>query len=171
LWDSKAKAEIDARIERELDEDQKFAEESPLPDAKTADQGVYCEGCHMIEADWRRPKEQVTPPAASVEAVWKVVDFGAAAAPPGAAPVTQAKHQHKPAQHQQQPSQHGHHRPAQSPTPSNGSPEEERAVAQDVSEAPPLRVPFGRGPKDRAFEREQKPNQPPKHTPHRRRRR
>ena len=29
LWDAKKKSEIDARIERELDADQKFAEESP----------------------------------------------------------------------------------------------------------------------------------------------
>src|SRR5208282_775383 len=29
LWDTGKKSEIDARIERELDEDQKFAEESP----------------------------------------------------------------------------------------------------------------------------------------------
>ena len=77
LWDPTKKSEIDARIERELDADQKFAEESPLPPAETAEQGVYCEGCHTIEAEWRRPKKEVMPPASSEEAVWKVADFGA----------------------------------------------------------------------------------------------
>jgi TPP-dependent pyruvate/acetoin dehydrogenase alpha subunit len=174
LWDAKAKAEIDARIERELAEDQKFAEESPLPDAKTVDQGIYCEGCHTIEADWGRPKEQVMPPAASVEAAWKIADFGAATTPPGAAHHSQEKPQPKPPQqphrhrsgHQQQSSKHAARPPAtQSPAPT------EESAAGDVSEAPPLRVPFGRGPKDRAFEREQQQNQPAKHDRHRRRRR
>ncbi len=54
LWDAGKKAEIDARIEQELDADQKFAEESPLPPPELAEQGVYCEGCHTIEAEWRR---------------------------------------------------------------------------------------------------------------------
>ena len=77
LWDAKTKAEIDARIERELDEDQRFAEESPSPPPELAEQGVYCEGnCHVIEADWQRPKEEVMPPKSSVEAVWRVSDFG-----------------------------------------------------------------------------------------------
>src|SRR5271170_588464 len=77
LWDEKKKAEIDARIERELAEEQKFAEESPLPPPELAAQGVYCEGCHTVQPDWRRPKEQVMPPASSVEAAWKIQDFGA----------------------------------------------------------------------------------------------
>ena len=77
LWDAKKKSEIDARIERELDADQKFAEESPMPPAELAEQGVYCEGCHTIEAEWRRAKKEVIPPASNEEAVWKVADFGA----------------------------------------------------------------------------------------------
>jgi TPP-dependent pyruvate/acetoin dehydrogenase alpha subunit len=167
LWDEKAKAEIDARIERELDEDQKFAEESPLPAPETAEQGVYCEGCHTVEPDWRRSKKEVTPPAASVEAAWKIADFGAAVAPPHP-----AKPQHKPpAQHQPQPAQPQTPRPA--PAPSKAvSPEKAPEEPQDISQAPPLRVPFGRGPKDRAFEREQKQNQPAKPVNrHKRRRR
>jgi pyruvate dehydrogenase E1 component alpha subunit/2-oxoisovalerate dehydrogenase E1 component alpha subunit len=76
LWDVKAKSDIDARIERLLDEDQKFAEESPLPPPELAEQGVYCDGCHTIEADWRRSKQELTPPNCSVEAVWQVRDFG-----------------------------------------------------------------------------------------------
>ena len=76
LWDAKTKSEIDARIERELDADQKFAEDSPLPPPELADQGVYCEGCHTIEAEWKRPIEEVTPPQSSVKAEWTVEDFG-----------------------------------------------------------------------------------------------
>ncbi len=76
IWNAKAKSEIDARIERELDEDQIFAEESPLPPPELAEQGVYCEGCHTIEAEWKRPIEEVTPPQSSVKAEWTVEDFG-----------------------------------------------------------------------------------------------
>ena len=81
LWDAAKKAEIDARIDRELDADQKFAEESPLPPPELAEQGVYCEGCHTVKAEWNRAKSEVTPPASSVAAVWKVTDFGAASSP------------------------------------------------------------------------------------------
>ncbi len=166
LWDEKAKAEIDARIERELDEDQKFAEESPLPSPETAEQGVYCDGCHTIEADWRRSKEEVMPPAASVEAAWQISDFGAAAVPQHAAK-TPHHREHKPhAQPAPQP-------PAQRPAPAQppAAPEKAAEQGQDLSQAPPLRVPFGRGPKDRAFEREQKQNQPAKPSRPKRRRR
>ena len=76
IWNAKTKSEIDARIERELDKDQKFAEESPLPPPELAEQGVYCEGCHTIEAEWKRPIEEVTPPRSSVKAEWTVEDFG-----------------------------------------------------------------------------------------------
>ena len=58
IWDAKTKSEIDARIERELDKDQKFAEESPPPPPELAEQGVYCEGCHTIEAEWKRPMKK-----------------------------------------------------------------------------------------------------------------
>jgi TPP-dependent pyruvate/acetoin dehydrogenase alpha subunit len=76
VWDKKAKAEIDARIERELKEDLEVAESSPLPKPEEAERGVYCEGCHTIEAHWERPVEEVQPPKSSVEAVWTVPDFG-----------------------------------------------------------------------------------------------
>jgi len=76
LWDEKTKAEVDARVERELAEDLAFAENSPFPPAELAEQGVYCEGCHTIEANWRRPKEEVMPPKSSVTAAWTVTDFG-----------------------------------------------------------------------------------------------
>ena len=68
LWDEKSKAEIDARIERELAEDLAFAENSPFPPPELAEQGVYCEGCHTIEAEWQRAKEEVMPPKSSVAA-------------------------------------------------------------------------------------------------------
>lgn len=193
LWDEKVKAEIDARIERELEEDQKFAEESPLPSPEIAAQGVYCEGCHTIEADWQRPQKEVMPPAASAEAQWKVTDYGAAAAPahhaaqpqhvntqPPAKPQHKPEHKpaHKPAQHAQpQPAaQPAAQQPAQPPAPRPAPAQPagtapEKAPAQDISQATPLRVPFGRGPKDRVFEREQQQNQPAKPPDRRRRRR
>jgi TPP-dependent pyruvate/acetoin dehydrogenase alpha subunit len=148
LWDAKQKSEVDARIERELDEDQKFAEESPMPPPELAEQGVYCDGCHTIEADWHRPKNELMPPASSVEAVWEVADFGALSgvgaqrkqtsasggndtksARPSAKPVTKVPGKEAP--------KSSSHPPAQS----------------DVSKQPALRVPFGRGPaKEKPFE-------------------
>jgi len=139
LWDAAKKSEIDARIERELDVDQKFAEESPMPPPELAEQGVYCDGCHTIEADWRRPKQELLPPASCVEAVWRVTDFGAFVPPaPAAKPAVAAaagrveKLGAKPA-----------------PAPVAALP-----ATPEPAEEQPLRVPFGRGPKDRAFERE-----------------
>ena len=86
LWDRRQKAEIDARIERELTEEVKIAEEAPMPPPEIVEQGVYCDGCHTIEADWQRPKSEVMPPAASVEAAWRVEDFGAPEVPPAPQP-------------------------------------------------------------------------------------
>ena len=48
---------------------------SPLPPPELAEQGVYCEGCHTIEAEWKRPIEEVTPPKSSVKAEWTVERF------------------------------------------------------------------------------------------------
>ncbi len=71
LWDSAVKEEIDARIAREIAVDLAFAENSPFPPAESAALGVYCEGCHTVEAQWRRPREEVMPPRSSVKAaVW-----------------------------------------------------------------------------------------------------
>jgi TPP-dependent pyruvate/acetoin dehydrogenase alpha subunit len=72
LWDAKTKKEIDARIAREIQADVEFAENSPFPPPELAAQGVYCEGCHMVEADWKRPKEEVMPPRSSVKPEWRV---------------------------------------------------------------------------------------------------
>ncbi|MGC1685740.1 MAG: thiamine pyrophosphate-dependent enzyme, partial [Candidatus Acidiferrales bacterium] len=76
LWDARAKQEIEARIAALVKEDLEFAENSPMPPAELAEQGVYCEGCHTIEAEWHRPKAEVTPPKSSVAAGWNVKDFG-----------------------------------------------------------------------------------------------
>jgi TPP-dependent pyruvate/acetoin dehydrogenase alpha subunit len=67
LWDAKTKKEMDARISREIQADVEFAEHSPFPPPELAEQGVYCEGCHTVEADWKRPKEEVMPPLLSVK--------------------------------------------------------------------------------------------------------
>jgi pyruvate dehydrogenase E1 component alpha subunit/2-oxoisovalerate dehydrogenase E1 component alpha subunit len=76
LWDAKKKAEIDARIEKLLQEEQEFAENSPFPPPELAEQGVYCEGCHEIKARWERPVKEVMPPASSVKPDWTVGEFG-----------------------------------------------------------------------------------------------
>jgi hypothetical protein len=81
LWDAKTKKEIDQRIAREIQADVEFAENSPFPPPELAAEGVYCEGCHTIEADWQRPKEEVTPPRSSVKAEWPKKDPGRAEAP------------------------------------------------------------------------------------------
>ena len=161
LWDAAKKSEIDARIDRELEADQKFAEESPLPPPEIAEQGVYCDGCHTIEAEWRRPKKEVMPPASSEQAVWKVADFGAFKAAAAAAPAPIAA-------------------PAPRAAAAAATPEIEPDDAGPAKEVP-IRVPFGRGPKDRSVELErrdkaaerppQPPHRPHKFKPHKRRRR
>ena len=78
LLDAQGKKEIEGKIEALLEEDRKFAEESPLPPPELAAQGVYCEGCHTIEAKWERPVEEVMPPKASGAATRRVVGSGAA---------------------------------------------------------------------------------------------
>jgi hypothetical protein len=82
FWDAKIKKEIDARIAREIQADVEFAENSPFPPPELAAQGVYCEGCHTVEADWKRPKEEVMPPRSSVRAKWPVKRAVRTEAPP-----------------------------------------------------------------------------------------
>lgn len=77
LWSEKDKTTINERIERELAADLEFAENSPFPPPELAEEGVYCEGCHTVEAEWRRPKEELMPPKSSVKPQWTVRDFGA----------------------------------------------------------------------------------------------
>jgi len=91
LWDAKTKKEIDARIAREIQADVEFAENSPFPPPELAGQGVYCEGCHTVEADWKRPKEEVMPPRSSVKAEWPKKLFVENGARPPAANKVAAK--------------------------------------------------------------------------------
>ena len=83
MWSPQIKKEIDDRIAREIRADVEFAENSPVPPPETAAEGVYCEGCHTIEAVWQRSREEVMPPRSSVKAEWPVK---AAASKNGARP-------------------------------------------------------------------------------------
>jgi TPP-dependent pyruvate/acetoin dehydrogenase alpha subunit len=141
IWDDAKKAEIDARIERELDEDQKFAEESPLPPPELAEQGVYCEGCHQIDADWQRPKEEVMPPKSSIEAAWTVKSFGGL----------------EPASKEVAAGDNGSPPSVESVEKVQARPVSNAASKRDGGKPPapvqPQRVPFGRGPKDKSVVR------------------
>ena len=143
IWDEKTKAELDARIEKELKAELEFAEKSPLPPPELAEQGVYCEGCHTVEAEWKRPKKEVMPPQASVKPEWKVTDFGGLDLPAAMAKqaAAGAGNGGKSATSAAAPKANGQ-KPAQK---SNGRPEKAPEKAK-VAE----RVPFGRGPKGKA---------------------
>jgi pyruvate dehydrogenase E1 component alpha subunit/2-oxoisovalerate dehydrogenase E1 component alpha subunit len=163
IWDDKTKAELDARIEKVLDADQKFAEESPMPPPEFAAEGVYCDGCHAIEAEWKRPREDVTPPKSSIDPSWKLSDFNgmgdagsAVKAPSTAAPVAPRPPKPSPAL-----------APASAPAPAKPQftpkppapkqavatifPEDDFVEPDAPAEPEGPRVPFGRGPKDKAF--------------------
>jgi len=90
LWDAAAKQEMDQRVAREIQADVEFAENSPFPPPELAEQGVYCEGCHTIEAVWKRPKEEVMPPRSSVKAEWLKEEVGGAESAPSRAPTPEA---------------------------------------------------------------------------------
>jgi TPP-dependent pyruvate/acetoin dehydrogenase alpha subunit len=78
LLDDKSKKEIEEKIEKLLSAERDFAENSPMPPAEFAEQGVYCTGddCHQVAPKWQRPIAEVTPPKSSVAAVWTVQGFG-----------------------------------------------------------------------------------------------
>jgi hypothetical protein len=78
LLDDKSKKETEEKIERLLSAERDFAENSPMPPAEFAEQGVYCTGddCHKVAPKWQRPVAEVTPPKSSVSAVWTVQGFG-----------------------------------------------------------------------------------------------
>ena len=82
LWDADSKRAVETRIERELADDLAFAEASPFPPPELAEQGVYCEGCHTVTAQWQRPREELTPPGSGTRAEWTIQDFGDAQATP-----------------------------------------------------------------------------------------
>jgi len=79
LLDAKGKKEIEDKIDALLAKERDFAENSPMPPAEFAEQGVYCTGdsCHKIQPKWERAKAEVMPPKSSVAAVWTVEGFGA----------------------------------------------------------------------------------------------
>ena len=76
ILDAQLQADIDARVSREVAEGQAIAENSPFPSAELADQGVYCDGCHTIVAEWQRSPEELMPPKSSVNPVWTIESFG-----------------------------------------------------------------------------------------------
>jgi TPP-dependent pyruvate/acetoin dehydrogenase alpha subunit len=154
IWDATTKSEIDARIERELDIEQKFAEDSPLPPPELAEEGVYCDGCHKIEADWKRAKSEVSPPKSSIDPTWRLQDLpaytqaviaggnGAKNPAQTAAPVPAPAPSPSPALQ----------KPAPATVPDRAEPQPEHlAVGVAVEDPAVPRVPFGRGPKDKAF--------------------
>jgi hypothetical protein len=148
IWDAKTKSEIDARIERELDVEQKFAEESPLPPPELAAQGVYCEGgCHNITANWQRSKKELTPPNCSIEVAWQVEGYGdldkAAVGTKQAAPSPPAGNGSKSSKPVGKP-----------PVKVAAKPPAKAPVKTEDSIPAASRVPFGRGPKDKAFRRD-----------------
>jgi pyruvate dehydrogenase E1 component alpha subunit/2-oxoisovalerate dehydrogenase E1 component alpha subunit len=90
LLDAKSKKEIDEKIEKLLSAERDFAENSPMPPAEFAAQGVYCTGddCHKVAPKWQRPLSEVTPPKSSVSAVWSIKGFGSGkASGGGSAPI------------------------------------------------------------------------------------
>jgi TPP-dependent pyruvate/acetoin dehydrogenase alpha subunit len=78
LLDEKSKKDIGDKIDNLLSAERDFAENSPMPPAEFAEQGVYCTGddCHKVAPKWQRPIAEVTPPKSSVAAVWTVQGFG-----------------------------------------------------------------------------------------------
>jgi hypothetical protein len=78
LLDAKGKKEMEDKIEALLEKERDFAENSPMPPAEFAAEGVYCTGddCHKIQPKWERDKREVMPPKSSVDAVWIVEGFG-----------------------------------------------------------------------------------------------
>lgn len=90
LLDATSKKEMDEKIEKLLSAERDFAENSPMPPAEFAMEGVYCTGddCHKIAPKWERPLAEVRPPKSSVTAVWTVAGFGSGkASGGGSAPI------------------------------------------------------------------------------------
>jgi Dehydrogenase E1 component len=154
IWDEKTKAEIVARIERELDVEQKFAEESPMPPPEFAEVGVYCDdSCHKIAADWKRSKSEVMPPKSSFDPGWKLEDLGRLGEIPTAKEVTASSGGNGAKANGPQAR---HVTPALPPQSFVNVPIAPREPAQpfaatEVAEPAEPRIPFGRGPKDKAF--------------------
>jgi TPP-dependent pyruvate/acetoin dehydrogenase alpha subunit len=86
LLDAKGKKDDEEKIDTLLAAEREFAENSPMPPPEFAETGVYCTGdeCHKIRPKWERPLAEVTPPKASVKAVWTVAGFGSGKSSGGA---------------------------------------------------------------------------------------
>jgi TPP-dependent pyruvate/acetoin dehydrogenase alpha subunit len=78
ILDATEKKQIEDKIDTLLQKERDFAENSPMPPAEFAAEGVYCTGddCHKIQAKWERDNREVMPPKSSVQAVWAVEGFG-----------------------------------------------------------------------------------------------
>jgi pyruvate dehydrogenase E1 component alpha subunit/2-oxoisovalerate dehydrogenase E1 component alpha subunit len=157
IWDAATKAELDARIEKLLDGEQKFAEDSPMPPPEFAAEGVYCDGCHSIEASWQRPIDEVTPPQSSIDTTWKLSDLGGMG---DAASIPKPSHSSTALQHSAKVSAPAPKQNFQKNLPPKAPMKSELPMAEpgdDFDEPEPPaepagpRIPFGRGPKDKAF--------------------
>jgi TPP-dependent pyruvate/acetoin dehydrogenase alpha subunit len=49
--------EMIAAIEKEIDAEREFAENSPMPEGHTAAEGVFCDGCHEIKPKYGMPQK------------------------------------------------------------------------------------------------------------------
>jgi TPP-dependent pyruvate/acetoin dehydrogenase alpha subunit len=72
LLDAKSKKEMESKLEALLEKEREFAENSPMPPAELAGQGVYCSGpeCHDLQPKWERKIEELLPPKCSVANAW-----------------------------------------------------------------------------------------------------
>jgi TPP-dependent pyruvate/acetoin dehydrogenase alpha subunit len=157
IWDAMTKSELDSKIEKLLDGEQQFAEDSPMPPPEFAAEGVYCDGCHAIEATWSRAQDEVMPPKSSINTSYKLADLGgmgdatSSAAKVTSAPQSSALRHPKPAPQNQ--SFKLKPQPPAKPAQAVASIYPEDEVIEPAAPAEPEgpRVPFGRGPKDKAF--------------------
>jgi hypothetical protein len=79
LLDAATKKQLEEKMDAVIAKDREFAENSPMPPAELAAQGVYCTGddCHKVAPRWERNQSEVMPPKSNVVAVWNVQGFGA----------------------------------------------------------------------------------------------
>src|SRR6267154_2740006 len=49
--------EMIAGVEKEIDAEREFAENSPMPEGHTAAEGVFCDGCHEIKPKYDMPQK------------------------------------------------------------------------------------------------------------------
>lgn len=141
LLDANSKKEIEQKIEKLLAAERDFAENSPMPPAEFAAEGVYCTGddCHKIAPKWERSVAEVTPPKSSVTAVWTVEGFGSGKASGGGSAPIHFGDTQKPETGKQEASADADRRPDADRLKGTEVPE---AVAEEMEAAatPPLEV-------------------------------